>query len=254
MSIVELVRLAPLFIISFGAGVIDLSLGMGFGFTVTPIMLLLGFTPVEAVPGVLFSSFIGGLSSSYFNHRLHNVDFGAGSRELRIALFTGGLGMIGATAGVLISLNLPARWVGLYIGALVVASGVLVITSKAFITSFSWPRMFVISLIGSLNKGLTGSGFGPVITTGAILSGINEKASVSIQAFAEAIVAFVGFITYILLGSQVNTWVLSAMSLGVALASPFAALFMSRMKGDTMKLLVGALALIIGLFTLLKYL
>lgn len=254
MSVTELIRLMPLFMVSFGAGIIDLSLGMGFGFTVTPILLLLGFTPAEAVPSVLFSSFIGGISSSYFNHRFHNVDFRAGSKELKIALFTGGLGMIGAIAGVLISLNLPARIVGLYIGLLVIASGVIVIYSKAFITSFSWPRMLVISLVGSLNKGLTGSGFGPVITTGAILSGISEKASVSIQAFAEAAVAFVGFVTYVLLRSNYDAEVLAAMSLGVIVASPFAALIMSRLKGDSMRLMVGALAVVIGVSTLLKYL
>ena len=254
MSVAELWELISLFLLSFGAGVIDLSLGMGFGFTVTPIMLLLGYTPLEAVPSVLFSSFVGGLSSSFFNHRFRNVDFRAGSRELKIALFTGGLGMIGATVGVLVSLNLPARVIGLYIGLLVISSGVLVIYSKALISGFSWPRIFVISLIGSVNKGLTGSGFGPVITTGAILSGISEKASVSIQALAEAAVALVGFITYILLKSEYDVSVLSAMSLGVVVASPFAALIMSRLKGDTMRLMVGALALVIGFSTLLKYL
>lgn len=54
------------------AGLVDVSLGMGYGFKVTPILLHLGF-PQQAVPSVLFSSFVGALLSSYFHHRLGNV-------------------------------------------------------------------------------------------------------------------------------------------------------------------------------------
>ena len=58
---------------SIVAGLVDISLGMGYGFTVTPIFLHLGFSPQQAVPPVLFSSFVGALLSSYFHYRLGNV-------------------------------------------------------------------------------------------------------------------------------------------------------------------------------------
>ena len=45
-----MMRLDLLFVLSFGSGVIDLSLGMEFGFTITPLMLMLGYTPSVAVP------------------------------------------------------------------------------------------------------------------------------------------------------------------------------------------------------------
>ena len=241
------------FLLSFGAGIIDLSLGMGFGFTVTPIMLLLGYTPLEAVPCVLFASGIGGLTSSYFNHREHNIDLSMGSRAFKIAVFTGVLGIIGAVAGVGASINLPTRITGLYIGVLVMASGGLVLYSKALISEFSWVRMAFISLLGALNKGLTGSGFGPVVTTGAMISGLSEKASVSIQSFSEAIVSIVGFITYLYLHKQVDWPLIMSMSAGVVLASPISARIISRLKGSRLRLMVGALAIVIGLFTFVKY-
>lgn len=249
----ETFRLALLFILSFGSGVIDLSLGMGYGFTITPLMLMLGYTPLEAVPCVLFSSFIGGASSSVFNHRLHNVDFSWNSRATRIALFTAGLGVIGSIAGVQISFNLPQRTVGLYIGALVIVSGALVIASRDLVSGFSWAKMSVISLIGSINKGLTGSGFGPVITTGAMLSGIDEKASVSIQSLSESSVSLVGFLTYIVMSKPINYSALTIMSIGVLLASPLAARIVHRLDGDKMRIMVGVLALVIGTNTLWKY-
>ena len=245
--------LLPLGVLSFISGVIDLSLGMGYGFTITPVMLMMGYAPSEAVPAVLISSCVGGISSSIWNHRLHNVDFTFNSRAFRIAAFTSGLGVIGAIVGVFISFSLPERTVGLYIGSIVVASGALVAVSKSLISGFSWNKMTVISLIGSLNKGLTGSGFGPIITTGAMLSGIDEKASVSIQSLSEASVSLIGFLTYVVMRRSVDYQVAVTMSLGVLLASPLAASIIQRIEGNTLRIMVGVLAVLIGFSTLWKY-
>ena len=250
---IDLMRVLPLLALSFCSGIIDLSLGMGYGFTVTPVMLMLGYTPQEAVPAVLISSFIGGVSSSIWNHRLHNVDFDLKGRAFRIAAFTSALGVLGAIIGVFISFNLPVRIVGLYIGFIVIASGLLVIISRSLISEFSWNKMVVISLIGSLNKGLTGSGFGPVITTGAMLSGIDERASVSIQSLSESSVSLVGFLAYLLMEGTVNYQVATIMSIGVILASPIAARIVHNIDGKMLRIMVGVLALLIGSYTLWKY-
>lgn len=250
---IQLVQVVELFILAFICGVIDLSLGMGYGFTVTPLMLMIGFTPQEAVPAVLFSSFVGGCCSSIWNQRMHNVDFDLKGKAFKIAAFTAGLGVIGAIMGVYISFNLPQRILGLYIGVLVMAIGGLVIYSKNIISEFSWNKMVGISLIGSLNKGLTGSGFGPIITTGAMLSGINEKESVSIQSLSESAVSLVGFAMYLVMGGYVDYTVLATMSVGVIFASPIAARIVHRIDGKTLRILVGILALIIGGYTIWKY-
>jgi len=250
----DLWSLAALLALSFSSGLIDLSLGMGYGFTVTPVMLLLGYTTAETVPTVLFSSFIGGAASSFFNHRQRNADFTPGGRDLKIALVTGGLGVAGAVVGVNTSMILPERAVGLYIGILVIASGALMLTSKALISGFSWPKMTIISILGSFNKGISGSGFGPIITTGAIMSGLDEKTSVSIQALSETLVSLVGFATYMALQSQVKVPMIAAMSLGVTLASPFAAAIVKKARGNTLKTMIGVLSLIVGASTLIKYL
>jgi uncharacterized membrane protein YfcA len=252
--IIDLWSLLPLLVLSFSSGLIDLSLGMGYGFTVTPIMLLLGYTPAETVPCVLFSSFIGGASSSFFNHRMRNADFTPGSRHLKIALITGGLGVIGALLGVNISLSLPERIIGLYIGSIVITSGALVLYSRSLVSGFSWVRIAIISILGSFNKGIAGSGFGPIITTGVIISGLDEKTSISIQALSETLVSLIGFSTYTILRGQVDLSLIATMSLGVVLASPFAASIVKRAKGNTLRIMIGVLALIVGTSTLLKYL
>jgi uncharacterized membrane protein YfcA len=248
----DLVSLLPLFLLSFASGVIDLSLGMGYGFTVTPVMLLLGYPAEVAVPVVLFTSFAGGVASSFFNHRFKNVDFTAGSRASKVAIFAGAFGILGSIAGAGLSFSLPAKTVGLYIGLIVILSGVLAVYSLKLSTSFGWGKMLGITLFGSLNKGLTGSGFGPILTTGAMLSGIDEKSSVSIQALSEASISIVGFATYLYLGRGINLPVLAAMTAGVLLASPVAAHLMKRLTGKTLRILVGVLAVVIGASTILS--
>ncbi len=250
---IDLMSVLPLLALAFCSGVIDLSLGMGYGFTVTPVMLMLGYTPQVAVPAVLISSFVGGVSSSIWNHRLHNVDFDLKGRAFRIAAFTSALGVLGAIIGVFISFNLPVRIVGLYIRFIVIASGLIVIISRSLISEFSWSKMMIISLIGSLNKGLTGSGFGPVITTGAMISGIDERASVSIQSLSESSVSLVGFLAYIMMEGSVNYQVAAVMSIGVILASPIAARIIHSIDGKILRIMVGVLALLIGAYTLWKY-
>lgn len=249
----DVVSLILLFLLSFFSGLIDLSLGMGYGFTVTPVMLLLGYPADVAVPVVLFTSSLGGLVSSFFNHNLKNVNFSWGSNAIRIAAFAGLFGIIGSILGASISFNLQPRIVDLYIGTVVVFSGVLVIFSLRLKTTFSWLKILFFTLFGSLNKGLTGSGFGPILTTGTMLSGIDEKSSISIQALSESLISIVGFITYIYFGRSVNLPILGSMSLGVVIASPIAAQIVRRFNGRSMRVSIGILAIFIGVSTLIKY-
>ena len=237
---------------SFVAGLVDISLGMGYGFTVTPILLLLGFTPQQAVPSVLFSSFVGALLSSYFHHRLGNVDFSWGSESLRISMIIGVLGVLGGLSGALLALGVSSFHLSLYIGALVTASGVFVLLSRGLKVEFSWPKIVAISFLGAFNKGLSGSGFGPLITTGSLLSGLDEKASVSIQALSEFPVSLAGFLTFLLSGTSTNTPLIVALTLGVVLASPLAARVVQKLQRDRLRTMIGIAAILVGGITLLR--
>ena len=93
--------------VSFLPGLIDASLGMGYGFTATPALLLLGFCPTEVVPVVLISLIVGNVLSFFFHHRFKNVDFGLHSRETKISGVIGIVGGLGAIFGALVTLNLP---------------------------------------------------------------------------------------------------------------------------------------------------
>jgi len=53
----------------------DSTLGMGYGTTLTPLLILLGFEPMQIVPSVLLSELITGLFAGFTHHSVGNVDF-----------------------------------------------------------------------------------------------------------------------------------------------------------------------------------
>ena len=240
--------------LSFASGTVDMSLGMGYGFTVTPILLLMGYYPTQAVPAVLFASFVGGVLSSLFNQLLGNVDFRLAGQAFKTSATIGGLGSAGAILGALLAVGISKFLLNLYIGLLVTASGIFVLRSKGISFEFSWIKIMAISVLGAFNKGLSGSGFGPIVTTGSLLSGIDEKASVSIQALSELPVSLVGFLTFLYAGTSIEWSVTLALSLGVVVAAPIAAWLVQRMDPEKLRTFIGAAATLVGLSTLVKLL
>jgi len=68
---VELI--VPIVAFSFVCELVDSSLGMGYGTTLTPVLLLLGYEPLDVVPAVLFSEFITGVLAGVFHHEFGSV-------------------------------------------------------------------------------------------------------------------------------------------------------------------------------------
>jgi len=91
-----------LLILAFLTAVIDIIFGMGFGLTMTPILLFLNHTPKEIVPALLLSSLIGNILSSFFNHRLKNADFTLGGHLFKIVILIGAVCIAGSIAAPVI--------------------------------------------------------------------------------------------------------------------------------------------------------
>lgn len=60
-------------IIAFFCEFIDSSLGMGYGTTLTPLLLLFGYEAIQIVPAVLLSEFITGKCSTGFHLLFRNM-------------------------------------------------------------------------------------------------------------------------------------------------------------------------------------
>ncbi len=63
-------------LLAFVCELTDSSLGMGYGTTLTPILLLLGFDVMQIVPAVLLSEFLTGIVSAVFHSLLKNMTLG----------------------------------------------------------------------------------------------------------------------------------------------------------------------------------
>ncbi|MEI6499595.1 MAG: hypothetical protein WCP21_01065, partial [Armatimonadota bacterium] len=75
-----------LFLAAFICEYFDSSIGMGYGTTLTPLLMILGFHPLVIVPAVMFSQMVAGLSAGAAHHTLGNASFRRGSRDLHIML------------------------------------------------------------------------------------------------------------------------------------------------------------------------
>lgn len=262
--------------LSFFTEFVDSTLGMGYGTALTPLLLLLGFDPLEVVPAILVSELATGFAAGLTHHRAGNVDlrprtlnptrvlralraYGVGEsfrrglpRALRVALFLGLCGIVGAFIGAQAVIGLPGSWVRIYIGLLVLAAGALMLTRRGRPAAFSWRKVTALGLVASFNKGLSGGGYGPLVTSGQILSGIQEKHSIGITSVAEGMTCLAGAVVFAASGTMAGWGLAPYLMAGALLSTPFTALAVRRLDPRRLKGLVGVLACGLGSLTLLK--
>ena len=75
----------PIVALAFVCELVDSSLGMGYGTTLAPLLLLVGYEPLDVVPAVLLSEFLTGVLAGVFHHEFGNVELKLGTRDSRIA-------------------------------------------------------------------------------------------------------------------------------------------------------------------------
>jgi hypothetical protein len=239
--------------LAFVCEYIDSSLGMGYGTTLTPLLLIMGYNPLQIVPAVLLSELVTGLSAAFFHHRLKNSNFRIGAVDLKIALVMAGCSIFGTLAAVFVALNVSKFIIKLYIGILVFSMGILILTTLHRTFSFSWKKISSIGLLAAFNKGISGGGYGPLVTSGQILSGVDSKNAIGITSLAEGLTCLVGVVTYYAFTNHIVDWSLSpSLVLGAVLSVPLAAYTVKKFKRGPLRMIVGLATLMLGLVTLGK--
>jgi len=251
MSDIQLI--AIVIILAFICEFIDSSIGMGYGTTLTPLLLIMGYTPLQIVPALLLSELISGLAAAFTHQKFHNVNFRAGSIDLKIALTVAGCSIFGSLAAVALALNLPSFYVRLYIGLLVMSMGIFILLTLKKTFLFSYRKISLLGLIAAFNKGISGGGYGPIVTSGQILSGVNSKNAIGITSLAEGLTCLIGVITYLVFTNHIVDWTLApSLILGAILSVPLAAWAVKKYKAKHFKLIVGLATLVLGLISLGK--
>ena len=246
---------------------VDASIGMGFGTTLTPLLLAIGFSALDVVPAVLMSQLLGGVAAGIFHYSLGNVkldfrrektsargilSYRPRSLDAKVIMLLALCGVIGAIVAVLFAVNIPSIILKSYIGVMVLAIGIVILVRRNHTMRLSWKGLIGIGLISSFNKGVSGGGYGPLVTGGQLVSGREVRNSVGSTTIAEAAVCVVGFISYLLLKGDINWYLLLATSIGAILAGPLAALTVTRMSSPVLKLVIGTVTCVLGVYTLLN--
>jgi uncharacterized membrane protein YfcA len=256
-------------IIAFLCGYVDSSVGMGYGTTLAPLLLLFGFLPLQVIPAVLLGQLAGGFVGSFFHHKLGNVEYdfrpdeaikrrlrGLGylpkSPDAKIVFVLAVCGISGALVAVFFTLNIPTVALQTYIGIMIAGVGVIILIRRNRLASFSWKRLAGIGLISSFNKGASGGGYGPLVTAGQIMSGGQVKNSVGITSLAETIVCIVAFTSYALLNGNVDWTLASATATGSVIAAPFSALTVKKLNASMLQLIIGVVTIALGISILIR--
>lgn len=239
-------------IIAFISEYLDSGLGMGYGTALAPVLIIMGYEPLRAVPAVLISQLFTDIAACISHHNLRNVDLKIYSKDFRVALFLGLVSAVGVVISVFVAIRIPKWLLTLYIGILVLAMGIIILVTIKRPMRFSWRKIAGISLLASFNKGISGGGYGPLVMGGQLISGINAKNAVGITAFAEAFTCLVGFIVYFSSGKAIDWKLTGTLVLFATGAVPFAALTVKNVYSDRLKRYIGILIIVLGLATILK--
>ncbi|MBN1755430.1 sulfite exporter TauE/SafE family protein [bacterium] len=254
---------------------IDSTLGMGYGTILTPVLLIAGYEPLQVVPAVLVSELVTGLLAAFLHHKTGNVNLGVNGNvrdmvaklralgyvetfkqtfpiHLKTALALGFCSVLGTLAAVFVAISLPKFWVKMYIGVMILIIGIVILITINKKYTFSWKKIFSLGTLAAFNKGLSGGGYGPVITGGQIISGIEAKSAIGITSFAEGLTCLVGVIAYALTSQSISWALVPYLLIGGVISVPISVFTVKRMKARNLTRIIGIVVIILGLNTLLQ--
>jgi uncharacterized membrane protein YfcA len=241
-----------LVLLAFICELIDSSLGMGYGTTLTPLLLVLGNEPAEIVPAVLLSEFVTGVVVTLLHHEFGNVNLRPAAHDFKVVIVLSGFSLAGVLLAVGVAVSLPPWGVKLYIGLLVLGIGLAILTNHRRQIDFSWRRLVGLGFVAAFNKGISGGGYGPVVTGGQVLAGMNGRSAIAIASAAEGVTSAVGVLAYLTTGVTVGWHLAPSLLLGAVLSAPLAALVVSRLPIGRLTLAIGGLSTLLGGLTLVR--
>ena len=241
-----------LFGLCFACELIDSGLGMGYGTILTPTLLMIGYQPQDIVPTVLFSELLSGFTASFFHNEIENVELGPRGKDFSAASILATGSIIGVTAGVFLSVNIPKEVLKVAVGCIILTSGLFVILVSRRVSEYKKWKMLVLSGVASFNKAVSGGGYGPLVTSGQILSGVQGRAAVGITSFAEAFTCLFAVLLFLSQGGFINMHIFIPMCAGALLSVPCSVFAINKANEDHLKIVLGVLTMSMGTLTIYK--
>jgi hypothetical protein len=230
----------------------DSALGMGYGTTLTPLLMILGFEVLDILPCILLSQMVAGIAGGVAHHQMGNVDFRRGGRALPTMLVLAACSIIGTVGAALLAVRLPKPVLNVAIGGLITGVGLFLLIHRHAELRFSWRRITTLGLVAAFNKGLSGGGYGPLVTGGQILAGVSGKNAVGITSLAEGLTCLVGLIAYGLTMGLPDWRLALPLTAGALVSIPAATYTVRLMPPQLLKGTIGWVTVFLGSMALLK--
>lgn len=237
---------------ALGCEFIDSGLGMGYGTTLTPLLLLAGYEPLDVVLAILISELATGILAAIFHDRAGNMDIIRDSRVRKTSFILALFSVLGATLAVFTALNISKQFLGTAIGVIITVMGILILSAHSCSFKFTTGRIIVLGIVAAFNKGLSGGGYGPLVTGGQIICGIKPKQAVGITSLAEAATCLVALSVYLFSGRTPCWSLVAPLFIGGVISVPFSVLTIKRITANKVRIAIGVGTLVLGLFSLVK--
>lgn len=243
----EMFLIIGFFLIAVIMEMIDSGLGMMYGTLLSPILIACGISPSVVIPSILLSQFFGGLAATINHNIAGNAVLFKRSMDLKITFSIILSGIIAIILGVYLAANIPVIFLKSYIGALCIIMGSVIILEKKL--GFSWLKIYIIGFVSSFNKSFSGGGFGPIVSSGQIVSGVDSKKSIAITDFAEVPICLISFFGWFVINKMCfpDLYVLIPLCIGAFIGGIIGPHILKNIKSkDKLSKIVAILAIISG--------
>ena len=239
---------------------LDASAGMGYGTAITPLLLILGFDPMQIIPAVMIQQATAGLTGAYLHNEFGNVEWRVRPMSETVRLWviiagTGTLAVVFSITSVYAVLKLADKWIKVYVSLLLIVMGFVSLFHARKTRPYRPKRMLFFGALAGFNKGIGGGGYGPVVTIGGILSGVPVKTMMAVTALSEGTVCLVSIVVWLALmksGLMIDFILLPSMILGSAVAAISAPYAVKVIPSRFWKWFVPAYSCILAVYALSK--
>ncbi|MDD4576783.1 MAG: sulfite exporter TauE/SafE family protein [Bacteroidales bacterium] len=275
LSNISIFYIILLIVISFLAELLDSSLGMGYGTILTPILLtFLGLDVLQVVPAIIFSEICTGLLAGILHYKNGNISsfskaewqqyrqnskqnsslkFKLLPQSIKIIIIITICSLIGVILSSFIVMKLSEFWIKLYIGVLVLLIGIFILCTMNKTYRFSYKKIVFLGTLASFNKSISGGGYGPLVTGGQILSGVDSKNAIGITSFAEGFTCILAFLVYVFVHpNDLDLSLVPFLLIGSVSSVPVSVYIIKKLHIKYLKLVIACATLFLGGYTLLK--
>lgn len=238
---------------AFIAQLIDGGIGMGYGVSLTTLLLSIGVGSAVASASVHIAEVFTTLFSGMSHFKMGNFD-------QKIFAFLAVPGVFGGVLGAygIVQLSNVSSIKPIIAGILLVL-GILIIIkfvrkNEMLETEYARPRirhLMPLGFIAALIDAIGGGGWGPITTPALVLKNANPQQVIGSVNAAEFFVTFSISLTFLLTLPTLELAIVLPMIIGGMIAAPIAAILTKKFSHRTVGIGVGILIIILSLRTIL---